>query len=265
MIDYHTHTSLCKHADGDPKEYLAAAEKAGLKEIGISDHTPWPTGYDTQFRMTPEEFREYRELVSKLAVSSSKVKVKYALEIDWVPGRMDEVRSHVENEPFDYLIGSVHYTDDLPFDNPDHQAVWKSVERSAEVWTRYYELLLEFVSQGGFEIIGHFDLPKKFGSRPPETERITSLIDDILTAAADNHIVVELNTAGLRKPVREIYPSPDILRKAKAKGVGITFGSDAHSPCDVAANFAEAIHLAKECGFDSYTTFEKRALLPRRL
>jgi histidinol-phosphatase (PHP family) len=153
----------------------------------------------------------------------------------------------------------------LPFDDPAHQVVWKSVERSAEIWNRYYELLLEFVSEGGFEIIGHFDLPKKFGSRPPETERIDSLIDDILTVAADNHIVMELNTAGLRKPVGEIYPSQEILRKARKKGVGITFGSDAHSPCEVAANFAEAIQLAKESGFDKYTTFENRTPLLQRL
>ena len=265
MIDYHTHTSLCKHADGTPEEYLAAAEKAGLDEIGVSDHTPWPTGYDTQFRMAPDEFREYRDIVSRLAAASDTVKVRYALEIDWVPGKMEEVRSRVDSEPFDYLIGSVHYTDELPFDNPDHQAVWKSVERSAEIWIRYYELLLEFVSAGGFEIIGHFDLPKKFGSRPPDTQKVRSLINDILTAAADHHIVMELNTAGLRKPVREIYPTPDILKNAKNKGVGITFGSDAHSPCDVGANFAEAIQLAKECGFDSYTTFENRVPLASRL
>lgn len=265
MIDYHTHTKLCKHATGAPEEYIMAAEKAGLEEIGISDHTPWPSGYDADFRMLPEEIREYREIVAKLAKRTAKVKVKYAMEIDWVPGRMDEVWSHVDPETFDYLIGSVHYTDELPFDNPDHQAVWESVERSTAVWNRYYELLLEFVSAGGFEIIGHFDLPKKFGSIPPSTDKLNALIDDIMTAAADNDIVMELNTAGLRKPVGEIYPSKQLLLKAKAKGVQITFGSDAHRPEDVAANFAEAIILAKECGYESYTTFEARTPLPQRL
>ncbi|NOY75163.1 MAG: histidinol-phosphatase HisJ family protein [Kiritimatiellaeota bacterium] len=258
MIDYHTHTPLCKHAEGTPEEFIAAALAAGLNEIGVSDHAPWPSGYDSAFRMTAEEFREYHGIVASMAKSTSDLKVRYSLEIDWVPREMDEVWASVADEPFDYLIGSVHYTDDLPFDNPDHQTVWMTAERSSEVWIRYYELLLGFTGGGGFEIIAHFDLPKKFGNRPPETDEIDRLTTEILTAAADNHIVMELNTAGLRKPVAEIYPSPDILRKAKKIGVPITFGSDAHSPVEVAANFAEAVALAKECGYDSYTTFETR-------
>ena len=259
MLDYHIHTPLCKHAEGLPDEYISAALDAGLDEIGISDHAPWPAGYDTLYRMRAEEFREYRAIVADMTEKASpNLKVRFALEIDWVPGKMDEVWENLAEIEFDYLIGSVHYTDELPFDNPDHKTVWESVARSAEVWIRYYELLLEMVSNGGFEIIGHFDLPKKFGSRPPETNEVERLTTETLTAASDNHIIIELNTAGLRKPVSEIYPSPALLRKAKKLGVQITFGSDAHAPNEVAANFAEAIAFAKECGYEFYVAYEAR-------
>jgi histidinol-phosphatase (PHP family) len=76
---------------------------------------------------------------------------------------------------------------------------------------------------------------------------------------------MELNTAGLRKPVGEIYPTIEILRKARKHGVQITFGSDAHAPAEVAANFAEAVALARECGYDSYATFESRRRFSRSL
>lgn len=260
MIDYHTHTPLCNHATGTRAEYLAAAEAAGLAEIGVSDHTPWPQGYDEQWRMKPEEFPAYKDLIAEMRAIKSDVKVKFALEADWVPGRMDEVYPYMDKEPFDYVIGSIHYTDELPFDNPDtRKAVWEEVEGRAEwIWHRYYELMLDMVSAGCFNIIGHFDLPKKFGSIPPDSEIIHQKISDTLKAAEANNMAIEINTCGLRKPVKEIYPKFEVLQKAASLGVMLTFGSDAHAPEEVGANFADAITLAKEAGFTEYCSFDQR-------
>lgn len=259
MIDYHTHTPLCKHATGTRAEYLAAAEVAGLLEIGVSDHTPWPEGYDTDWRMNSSQFPVYKALVAEMRAIKSDVKVKYALEADWVPGKMDEVLPLMANEPFDYVIGSIHYTDELPFDNPDtRKAVWEAEGRTEFIWNRYYELMLEMVNAGCFNIMGHFDLPKKFGSIPPDTIKINRMIEDILTAAEANCMAIEINTCGLRKPVKEMYPKFEVLKLAASKGVMLTFGSDAHAPAEVAANFADAITIAKEAGFTEYCSFDQR-------
>lgn len=259
MIDYHTHTYLCNHATGEPEEYLAAAEAAGLTEIGVSDHTPWPRGYDEKWRMAPEQFPEYRDLVRKMKDTSTCVEVKYAIEADWVPGQMDMVYEHFDQEPFDYIIGSIHYTDDLPFDNPDTvKAVWEKEGRPEWIWKRYYDLMLDMVNTGRFDIIGHFDLPKKFGNKAPDTTENQILIEEILQTAAANNMAIEINTAGLRKPVKELYPQFDLLKKAARFGVMLTFGSDAHTPEQVGANFAEAIIIAKEAGFNEYCSFSKR-------
>ena len=266
MIDYHTHTPLCNHATGTRAEYLAAAEVAGLAEIGVSDHTPWPEGYDPRWRMKPEEFPVYKELIDEMRAIKSDVKVKYALEADWVPGRMDEVFLAMGDEPFDYVIGSIHYTDELPFDNPDtRKAVWELEGRAEWIWHRYYELMLEMVTAGCFNIIGHFDLPKKFGNLSPDSEEKTSIINDILSAAEANGMAIEINTAGLRKPVKEIYPQFEVLKNAAANGVMLTFGSDAHAPADVAANFAEAIAMAKDAGFSEYVSFDQRKPIKHKL
>ncbi len=258
MIDYHTHTYLCKHATGKPEEYLAFAEKAGLTELGVSDHCPWPEGYDSECRMLPSEYSVYQAIISKLQNANSPVKVKYGLEVDLVPGKMEEIYSNLKQYDFDYIIGSIHYTDELPFDNPDNLAVWETNGKEEWIWNRYYELLLEYTSGGGFNIIGHFDLPKKFGSNPPATQKINNLIDDILTASLDNKIAIEINTSGIRKPVKEIYPKFEILKKAAEKGLMLTFGSDAHAPYEVGADFADAVKLAKEAGFEYYQSFTQR-------
>ena len=259
MIDYHTHTPLCKHAKGSRLEYLKAAEFAGLREIGVSDHAPWPGGYDPDWRMAVSDFPIYKSLIDEMRAINSTVRVKYAIEADWVPGKMEELEENVEKENFDYIIGSIHYTDEYPFDNPDKwQEIWTGKERAEWIWHRYFELMLEMVSSGIFNIIGHFDLPKKFGSICPDSEKIQSLRKMIFQIAADSKMAIEINTAGLRKPVKKIYPEMDILQEAANAGVLLTFGSDAHTPAEVAADFSKAIIYAKEAGFSQYCSFTER-------
>jgi len=107
-----------------------------------------------------------------------------------------------------------------------------------------------------FEIIGHADLPKKFGHKP--NRDCTPLYEKFLDAAKKSGCAIELNTAGLRKDCKEIYPSREILKLAFQKGVPICFGSDAHKPEEVGINFAEAISLAHEVGYQECCRFVRR-------
>jgi histidinol-phosphatase (PHP family) len=109
---------------------------------------------------------------------------------------------------------------------------------------------------GFFEIIAHVDLPKKFGHRP--TRDCTPLYEKFLTAAKKHNCAIELNTAGLRKDCKEIYPSREILQLAFQKGVPITFGSDAHKPEEVGMNFTQAIKLAGAVGYKECCRFVQR-------
>ena len=96
----------------------------------------------------------------------------------------------------------------------------------------------------------------KFGIYPQRD--CTHLFDRFLTAAAKNNVAMELNTAGLRKDCKEIYPSHKIVQMAKEKGVAITFGSDAHAPDEVGMNFTEAIALARSVGYAESCKFTQR-------
>ena len=60
---------------------------------------------------------------------------------------------------------------------------------------------------------------------------------------------LELNTAGLRKPVGEAYPAPGLLAEARALGIPLTFGSDAHRPEEVGWAFDQAAVTAREAGY----------------
>jgi len=107
-----------------------------------------------------------------------------------------------------------------------------------------------------FEIIGHADLPKKFCFYPQRD--CTALFETFLDAAKKADVAIELNTAGLRKDCKEIYPSPTILRLASARRVPITFGADAHAPGEVGMDFSAATQLAREMGYTHSCHFARR-------
>ena len=155
---------------------------------------------------------------------------------------------------WDYFIGSVHYLGDWAIDDPATLNQWRDRD-TMEVWTAYFKNLTDAAATDLFQIIGHTDLPKKFGF-VPEGDCVP-LYRDFLTACADTKTCIELNTAGLRKDCAEIYPHPDILKLARQLGVQITFGSDAHAPKEVGMHLDRAVTLAHECGYEECCRFEK--------
>ena len=182
--------------------------------------------------------------------------IRLALEVDYLPGQEEWIRELAAPHPWDYFIGSVHYVfDSWDIDNPARQSEWKNRD-AFEVWSAYFDRLTLAARSGLFDIIGHADLPKKFGHRP--TSDCVPLYEKFLAAAQKAGCAIELNTAGLRKECREIYPSRPFLQLAFRNGVPITFGSDAHAPVEVGMNFAEAVQLAHSVGYRECRRFERR-------
>jgi histidinol-phosphatase (PHP family) len=158
--------------------------------------------------------------------------------------------------PWDYLIGAVHYvSDSWDLDNPKRISEWKTRD-PFHVWTTYFERLTMAAESGFFQIIAHPDLCKKFCFYPKED--CTPLFTRFLTAMKRHGLAMELNTAGLRKDCREIYPSPKLVQMAAEMEVPITFASDAHAPAEVGANFTEALTLARNAGYTHYCRFTQR-------
>jgi histidinol-phosphatase (PHP family) len=254
--DYHMHTPLCRHATGEPVDYAKRAVEMGLTEIGFSDHSPMrQDGFDN-WRMRFDQLDEYVEKVRKAQKDFPKLTIRLALEVDYFPNGEDWIRELAAQHPWDYFIGSVHYvSDSWAIDDPQKLSEWKQRD-SFEVWSIYFERLTKAAESKLFEIIGHVDLPKKFGHKP--NRDCTPLYEKFLDAAKKNDCATELNTAGLRKDCKEIYPSRQILELAYQKDVPITFGSDAHAPNEVGMNFVEAIRLAKLIGYKKFCRFARR-------
>ncbi|HOX57804.1 MAG TPA: histidinol-phosphatase HisJ [Candidatus Paceibacterota bacterium] len=261
--DYHTHTPLCHHATGEPTELAAQALKVGLSEIGFSEHAPMPRDDFDDWRMRTAELDTYIANVQQARRAHPSLVIKIGLEVDYLPGYEDWIRELAARHSWDYLIGSVHYvSESWAIDHPAQLARWKD-RAPLDVWTTYFDRLTQAAESGLFDIIGHADLCKKFSIYPKED--CTPLFNRFLHAAKRSGLALELNTAGLRKDCREIYPSPRFVQLAAQLRVPITFGSDAHSPAEVGMNFPEAVQLARSAGYADYHRFTQRQHEPTSL
>lgn len=254
--DYHMHTPLCRHAVGEPVEYAAHAIAMGLSEIGMSDHNPMEKDDFDEWRMRIDQLDEYVEKVLKAKREFPQLQIKLSLEVDYIPGYEEWIRDLTNRHPWDYLIGSVHYvSESWDLDNPQKLSEWKKRD-AFEVWTTYFERLTMAAESRLFDIIGHADLCKKFCFYPQEN--CAHLFRAFLKAASRNNTAIEINTAGLRKDCKEMYPSPQIVQMAAEYQVPLTFGSDAHAPGEVGMNFTDAIDLAKKSGYTHWRRFTQR-------
>lgn len=256
LVDYHTHTPLCRHAIGEPEEYVARAVERGIDEIGISDHCPMPAWYDAGFRMTSAEFPGYLDTVGRVRKRfSGKITVRLGLEADYFPGTEGFVRDLLGRADFDYVIGSVHYIGSWGFDNPAGKDRYEAIDL-VRIYREYFEMVKGAARSGLFDFIGHFDVVKKFGHRPEQP------IDDIVAGALEEMkragTAMEVNTSGLRYPCKEIYPSRRILELACDVGVAVTLGSDAHRPPHVGEDYDQALALLKSVGVTTILRYAGR-------
>lgn len=250
------HTPLCRHASGEPTEYAARALEIGLREIGFTDHSPMRRDDFDNWRMRSDQLDEYVEKVRRAQKENPALTIKLGLEVDYLPGHEEWIRELAARQPWDYFIGSVHYvSDSWAVDNPEKISEWKNRD-AFEVWKIYFERLTMAAESGLFEIIGHADLPKKFRIIPKQD--CTPLFENFLNAARKSDVAIELNTAGLRKDCKEIYPGKKFLELAFARKVPITFGSDAHATMEVGADFSQAMQLAREVGYTHSCQFAQR-------
>ena len=132
--------------------------------------------------------------------------------------------------------------------------VWEMMTLE-EGWNRYVDALCELALSNHVHALAHPDLAKIFGRRPEPTV-LAGLHERIAFAVAAAGVAIEISTAGLRKPVGELYPDPGLLEACARTGTPVTFASDAHEPDLVGESFDQARALAKATGCRTMAVFE---------
>ena len=255
MIDYHLHTPLCNHAEGELEAYILQAIKLGLKDICFLDHLTISDA-GKHLSMPPEQVPFYFKAVRQAGVKYQElIEVKVGLEIDFNPEHAAEVEEIAGSHDFDVIGSSLHFFDDV--DVVRHKAAWYRGEGNTdEVYARYYDLIQEMLTYDYFDVICHFDLIKKSKRRPSIS--LDKQVDDILTVMKKKNIAVEINSSGYNHRTQEAYPAPEIIDRCVELGVGLTLGSDAHRPEEVGRYYDRVLPLLKASGGSHLTAFRRR-------
>ena len=268
--DYHMHLERGPWTLEWLQRFVETARRRGVTEIGFSEHPhrfrEWRTMYPRNVApWVDEQGTERLESYLRLVEEARRIglPVKIGIEWDFIPGHEAQIARAIDAYPWDYAIGSVHW---LPpqerdgrwwdFDNLSRSASWEGVD-VLDAYRRYFGIIADAAKTRLFDFIGHADVIKVCGYRPDED--ISDLYEGAAATFAAAGVCAEVNTAGWRKPVGEVYPAPAFLRACRAAGVPVLINSDAHVPEDVGRDFDRAAAYAREVGYPEVATFAARS------
>ncbi|WP_010271157.1 histidinol-phosphatase [Paenibacillus senegalensis] len=259
-FDLHTHHDRCGHAEGTIRDYIEAAIQADFQVIGISDHSPYFASEVDQEKpgiaMAKSDFSNYISEVLRLKEEyKDRIEVLLGVESDFFPQHADLYKQMYEPYPFDYIIGSVHFTGGVSIFNKNR---WKGLTQVQQIQAKeeYYQRIAESARSGMFQILGHIDAMK--GYYPEFSNLPTKMVEETLKIIGDTGIAIEINTSGKTKSCGGWYPADDILEKALYYKVPVTFGSDAHIPSRIGDEWELVQQKLREIGYKEWVFYRQK-------
>jgi histidinol-phosphatase (PHP family) len=258
LYESHCHTTLCKHAFGEPEDYAAMAALRGLKGIIFTCHCPLPNTLSGNVRMEPEQYDTYVAMVERARVAfAGEVDVRLGLESDFFPGVEPWLEKLHARAPLHHVLGSVHYQ------MRDYRERYYRGDVAA-FQELYFEHLAQAAESGLFDTLAHPDLIKNEAPNQWDFKKVRPHIERALDRIAATGVAMELNTSGILKALPEMNPSPAQLTLMRERGIPVVIGADAHIPSRVADGYGVALSLLEAAGYTEVSFFldRKRQTVP---
>ena len=250
LFESHCHTPLCRHAVGEPPEYVAVALERGLAGISFTCHGPTPREWGHCMRR--DEWPHYLRIIDQTRQQfGGQIEVKTGIECDFLPSLVDYWREFLPKFELSHVLGSVHPQ------VADYRAqFWRG--DAFEYQKTYFKHLADAAQTGLFDTLSHPDLVKNSTPADWDLAKILPHIQRQLDRIAQTQTAMELNTSGLNKTIKEMNPGREILTEIAARGIPIVLGADAHVPGRVGDQFEEALDILGECGFQNVSFWVDR-------
>lgn len=249
ISSFHTHTRLCKHASGVPRDYASQAAAEGCLALGFSDHCPYPDGTWAGSRMTVEDIGLYRSLVSEAAAAVD-FPVRYGFECEWHPRYESWYRDFLAGEcGAEYLAYGPHWVDDAG------ELIYIPEAAEPRLLRPYVDLTCQGIASGLYAFVAHPDLFLAGFTRM--TADVRAACADIVDAAVAAGIPLEVNGLGLLRPLipgdggmRSPYPVREFWEIASSRGARVICNSDAHCPENALSSAKNARDFARSVGIE---------------
>jgi histidinol-phosphatase (PHP family) len=266
LTDYHVHLRTDERENtaerfftaANAERYREVATERGIAELGVAEHI---YRFAAAMEIWQHPFwRQYAhdDLDDYCGFVREETDLRLGIEMDFIPGREDRIANVLDGRDWDYVVGSVHFLRDHSLDTEEY-SVWGAGESAERVWGRYFETVAASALSGLYDIIGHPDLVKVWGSAAPMPDRDPRYFyEPAVEAFAEAGVAVELSTAGWRKPVGEQYPAVPFLEMLIDAGCPLALSSDAHTPAQLGHEYERAVELLQSLGVAEIAVFERR-------
>ena len=169
----------------------------------------------TLLKLFDDYYHEAKRLQKAYA---SQIKIFVGMETDWIrPSSKGFIQNLLDLYQLDLFIGSVHHVDTIPIDYDRAtylKAGGKAGGTEERLFENYFDQQLDMLDALKPPIVGHFDLIRLLSDDPNASLKqwasVWGKILRNLDFIAAYGGIVELNSAALRKGLKEPYPQRDV-------------------------------------------------------
>lgn len=263
--NYHLHNSYSADGRGTTEDVCEAALDLGFDEICFTNHaetlSPGEGDWVLDLVEARQRFEQQQHEIERLQPEYPELRILLGAELEYRPEWVETLDALVDSVDFDLIIGSVHVVDGKQVSGGSVGSYFRDRDID-ETYGRYFEAVDELVEWGEFDVVGHFDLVKRFGTKyygPFELKPFEAQIRGVLDKMVQKGLGLEVNTSGVVQAPAEPYPGLDLLKLAKEAHVAtVTIGTDSHVPTSFEQGWEVGELLLHRAGFTELTLFSHR-------
>ncbi|MDF2988925.1 MAG: histidinol phosphate phosphatase HisJ family [Eubacterium sp.] len=252
MTDAHVHIERGTYSLEWINEFITYALKRGLSEIFFLEHSHRFFEFKAIYRKvasyneyqrswldrkTELSLDTYKELITEVRKHRFPVTLKFGLEVCYIEGTEQSVKSILKDFDWDFVTGSIHWIDNWGFDHKEEFWKGKDIDKT---YLRYYELMKSLIKSGLFNNLAHPDSIKCFGHLP--NVDLTETYEEIACLLNQYDMYAE-QSGGLylNYGFPELGMNQKMLSIFKNKNVKLLTASDAHRPEDTGKFIKEMV------------------------
>lgn len=265
-VNYHVHNEYSSDGRGSTEEFCQTAIELDFDEICFANHAEMlsaETGdWVVDLVEARQRFEQLQHEIERLQPEFPELRILLGAEFEYRPEWLETLEALIDSVDFDLIIGSVHIVDGQQISGGGSVGAYFKERDVSEAYGRYFEVVDEMLDWGGFDVLGHLDLVKRFGVKhygPFDVKPFESQIRGLLEKMVSKGLGLEVNTSGVMQAPAEPYPGLQILRLAKEAHVAtVTIGTDSHVPISFEQGWEVGDFILRQAGFTELTLFSHR-------